>query len=69
MNEISELQKYPASSNQQDVYLLTIKSYPQGMGIPEGYVELSKINQIVIDKTGNVRFQTLHLKSNVPTNK
>ena len=69
MNAISELRKYPASSDQQDVYLLTIKSYPHSMGIQEGYVVLSQINQIMIDETGNVRFQTLPLKSNFPPNK
>lgn len=47
----------------KEMYVLRIKSYPDKMGIKEGYVELSRIQNVHMDKDGNVQFESSPLRS------
>ena len=66
MTETNEMRKFTAKSDLPDIYLLEIKSYPGKMRIEEGYLLLSKINQVMLDSTGNVGFQARPLGANYP---
>lgn len=68
VTEINQLKKYAAGSNDRyvggaDIYLLTIKSFPVSTGNREGFVILSKVENLHLDTDGNVRFQSQPLES------
>jgi hypothetical protein len=52
-----------AGEAERSAYLLNIHSFPDEMHRKEGYVVLSKIDDITVDARGDVQFRTLPLKT------
>jgi hypothetical protein len=70
INDVDGLLKYFRSRNAtddrlDDIYCLTIKSYPDNAGIKEGYVVLSRIRNIYVDGA-RIQIQSTPLRSNFP---
>ncbi len=59
--------KGSADAGVNDVYLLSIQSYPDDRGIKEGYVVLARIQNIYTDATGEIHFQSSPLRSSFPS--
>lgn len=71
INDVNGLLNYAGRNNAtdtgaNDIYLLNIKSYPDNMGIKEGYVVLSSIQNIYRDKAGKIEFERSRLRSSFP---
>jgi hypothetical protein len=69
INDEKDLLSYGRSNGAVDVndlYLLSIKSYPDQMGIKDGYVVLSSIQSISADKAGKIQIQSSQLRANFP---
>lgn len=74
VTELNELKKIAAGSNGSpsridNIYLLNIKSYPSSSGNREGFVILSKIENLVPDNDGIVHFQSQPLETRFPKEK
>jgi hypothetical protein len=71
INDLDGLLKHFRSRNAtgdrlDDVYCLTIKSYPDNSGIKEGYVVLSRIRNISVDGAGTIQVESTPLRSSFP---
>jgi len=74
VTEVNQLKQYTAGNDGRyvggvDIYLLTVKSFPVSSGNREGFVILSKIENLHQDADGNVRFQTQPLETRFPKEK
>jgi hypothetical protein len=58
--------KAVGGSGATDLYCLSVKSYADKLGIREGYVVLSRVDEIYTDGTGNIQLQSTPLRFNVP---
>ena len=56
-----------ADAGVNDVYLLSIRSYPDDRGIKEGYVVLARIQDIYTDAAGEIHLQSSPLRSSFPS--
>ena len=72
MNKLDDLRKYitgdPAGGGCNNVYLITVNSYPKRYSTKEGFVQLSKMERIYLDTAGNLHYRAKPIITNLPQN-